>query len=214
MAIPIPAYVRHIAKLMKQQETWTHFGIRCTCGCERFSVYQNYLNKQEKQLEKPYYDALNYLYSGGATASMSTRDEDGTLHHWKLFEPQKGLAGRHEEVFFPDRPYFSGIVVIKIQCTQCGEEYILFDSRIHGYDGMTNEKDHETMEYEPHFKLKCKEAITLEVKIENDESFEEFQENTDLDFTEEQYSDAFSWIIMYRINSNGKKVKIFDWETA
>ena len=152
------------------------------------------------------------MFSAGA--SMCTRDEDGTLHHWKLYEPSKGLKGRHEEVFLPDRPYFSGIVVIKSKCIKCEKEYLLFDSRMHGYDGMTNEKDQAAIEYEPHFKLKCKEAVSLEVKVENDESLEKFQDNTDLGFTEEQFSDAFSWIIIYRINNNGKKAKIFDWETA
>ncbi|MBQ8742201.1 MAG: hypothetical protein IJZ03_09125 [Clostridia bacterium] len=215
MAIPIPRYIRHIAKLQKQQKTWTHFGICCTCGCEKFLVYQNYMNKEEMLLEKPYYDALHEMFSGGL--STCTRDEDGTLHHWKLYEqyePGKGFVRRREEVFLPDRPYFSGIVVIKSKCIKCEKEYLLFDSRMHGYDGMTNEKDQATIEYEPHFKLKCKEAVSLEVKVENDESLEKFQDNTDLGFTEEQFSDAFSWIIIYRINNNGKKAKIFDWETA
>lgn len=212
MAIPIPRYLRHIAKLKKQQKTWTHFGICCTCGCEDFFIYQNYFNKEEKLLEKPYYDALTELFSAGA--SMCTRDENGTLHHWILYEPRKGLKGKHEEVFVPECPYFSGIVVIKTKCLKCGKEYLIFDSRIHGYDGMTGEKDQATMEYEPHFKLKCKEAVSLEVKIENDESLEEFRDNTDLGFTEEQYSDAFSWIIIYQINSNGKRTKIFDLETT
>jgi len=212
MAIPIPKYLRYIAILKKQQKTWTHFGVRCACGCVDFFVYQNYLNKEEKLLEKPYYDALTEMFSAGA--SMCTRDEDGTLHHWKLYEPNKGLKGKHEEVFVPDRPYFSGITVIKIKCSECGEEHFIFDSRIHGYDGMTGEKDQATMEYEPHFKLKCKDAVSLEIKVENDESFEVFQENTNLGFTEEQYSDAFSWIMIYRVNDNGKKTKIFDWESA
>jgi len=212
MAIPIPRYLKHIAKPQKQQKTWTRFGICCTCGCEKFLVYQNYLNKEELLLEKPYYDALDEMFSAGA--STCTRDEDGTLHHWKLYEPSKGLKGRHEEVFLPDRPSFSGIVVIKAKCIKCEKEHLLFDSRMHGYDGMTDEKDPKVIEYEPHFNLKCKEAVSLEVKVENDESLEEFRNNTDLGFTEEQYSDAFSWISIYRINSQGKKAKIFDWETA
>ena len=149
-----------------------------------------------------------------AGAATCTRDEDGTFHHWKLYEPEKGLNGKREEVFIPDPPYFSGIEVIKAKCLNCEKEHVIFDSRIHGYDAMTGEKDRKTMEYEPHFKLKCKEAVSLEVKIENDESLEEFKDNTALNFTEEQYSDAFGWIAVYRINSNGKKAKIFDSETA
>ena len=212
MAIPIPKYLRNIAILKKERKSWIHFDVQCSCGCDVFSVYQNYLNKEEKLLEKPYFDALYEAYS--APASMRTRDADGTLHYWKLYEPGKGLKGKHEEVFIPDRPFFSGIVVIKIRCIDCGKEYVLFDSRIHGYDGMAEKNTQEVLEYEPHFKLKCKDAVKLEIKIENDESFDEFQENTEFGFTEDQYSDAFSWITIYRINSNGNKTKIFDWETS
>ena len=152
MAIPIPRYLKHIAKPQKQQKTWTRFGICCSCGCEKFLVYQNYMNKEELLLEKPYYDALDEMFSAGA--STCTRDEDGTLHHWKLYEPSKGLKGRHEEVFLPDRPYFSGIVVIKSKCIKCEKEYLLFDSRMHGYDGMTNEKDQPTIRIRTAFQVK------------------------------------------------------------
>ena len=89
---------------------------------------------------------------------------------------------------------------------------VRWHNRLHGYDGMTGEETKEALEYEPHFKRKCKDTVSLYIKIENDESFEEFQE--DLGFTEEQYSDAFSWITVYKVNELGKKTQIFDWECA
>ena len=64
--MPIPNYLKHIAKLQKQQKAWTHFEIRCTCGCEKFFVYQNHPNSEEKLLLKPYYDALAEWASAGA----------------------------------------------------------------------------------------------------------------------------------------------------
>ena len=212
MGVPIPHYLKGLAVLKSRKNTWVHFSIKCACGSDNFFVYENYLNPNEKVLEKPYYDALTEMFSAGS--SMCTRDEDGTLHHWKLYEPSKGLKGKHEEILLPDRPYFSGIVVIKIKCADCGKEYLLFDSRIHGYDGMTSEETKETMEYEPHFRLKCKNIVSLELKVENNESFEEFNEDCDLGFTQEQYSNSFSWIWIYKIDEKGKKTKIFDYETA
>ena len=213
MSVPIPNYLKDIAVLEKQKETWVHFAVKCTCGCNKFLVFQNYFNREEKLMEKPYNDALMQIYCSNY-ARTTTKDEDGKVHYWRLYEPSKGLEGKHEEIIVPERPVFSGIAVIKIKCADCGREYVIFDSRIHGYDGMTGEEDKEAMGYVPHFKLKCKEAVSLSIKIENDESFDEFQENTDLGFTEEQYSDAFGWILVYKVDENGKKVKIFDWETA
>lgn len=79
---------------------------------------------------------------------------------------------------------------------------------------MTVERDKEKADYVPHFRIKCREAVSLAVKVENDESLEVFKENTGLDFTEDQYSDSFSWMAVYKFNDNGKKTKIFDFETA
>lgn len=212
MAIPVPAYLKHLAVPEKQQNTWVHFRVRCTCGCERFAVYQNTLTREEKLLERPYYDALTRLCTGGG-ASMCTRDEDGTLHHWKLYEPEKGLQERHEEIVVPEQPYFSSVVVIQLRCSACGAEHLLFDSRVHGYDGVTGETSPETMDYTPHFRVKCADTAVA-VKVENDPCLEEFREHTGLELTEAQYADAFSWIVVYRINEKGKKVKIFEQETA
>ena len=58
------------------------------------------------------------------------------------------------------------------------------------------------------------DVIALQVKVENDASLEEFNENTGLDFSEEQYSNAFSWITIYKLNDKGKATIIFDEETA
>ncbi len=213
MSVPIPNYLKHIATLDKQQKTWAHFSIKCTCGCDKFFVYQNCLNKEEKALEKPYNHAMWEIYVSDKPRKR-TVDEDGKVHYWRLFEPLKGLEGAHEELIVPDCPFFLMIKVIKIKCVDCEKEHLVFDNRIHGYDGMTGEHTQETLEYNPHFKLKCKDIVSLQIKIENDESFEEFQKNTDLGFTEDQYSDSFSWIVIYKIDKKGKKTKIFDCETA
>ena len=212
MSVPIPNYLKHIAVFDKFKSNWTYFSIKCTCGCDRFEVYESCLNKEEKALEKPYVDALLEWYGWENKSKCVTKDEDGTFHRWRLYEPSKGLQGKHEEIIIPERPFFSGIVVIKVKCAECGKEHIIFDNRLHGYDGMTGEETKEALEYEPHFKRKCKDIVSLCIKIENDESFEEFQE--DLGFTEEQYSDAFSWITIYKVNALGKKTQIFDWECA
>jgi hypothetical protein len=79
---------------------------------------------------------------------------------------------------------------------------------------MTSDKNNELINYKPMFKQKGKKEWLLQIKIENDESLELFNENTGLDFDEKQYSNAFSWIIIYGTDSKGKKIKLFEVETA
>ncbi len=207
MSVPIPHYLNDIAILEKQKDTWVHFTVKCSCESDRFLVYENHLNKEEKALERPYYDKLTEIYCSNSRR-ITIKDENGKIHYWKALEDSK------EEIVIPEKPYFSGITVIKAKCADCGKEHLIFDSRIHGYDGITGEETKEAMEYEPHFRLKCKGIVSLSLKIENSESFEEFSEDYDLGFTEEQYSNAFSWIMIYRTDEKGKKTKIFDYETA
>lgn len=207
MSVPIPHYLKDIAILEKQKDTWVHFYIKCSCGSDRFLVYENYLNKEEKALEKPYYDKLTEIYCSNSPR-ITTKDENGKIHYWKALEDSK------EEIVIPEKPYFSGITVIKAKCADCGKEHLIFDSRIHGYDGITSEETKEAMDYEPHFRSKCKGIVSLSLKIENSESFEEFSEDFDLGFNEEQYSNAFSWLMIYKTDEKGKKTKIFDYETA
>ena len=190
MSIPIPHYLKSIATLEKQTKQWTHFSLACPCGCKRFQVYENALTKEEKALIKPYYDAIELRYSTGVGI---THDEDGNPHYWKFYEPFKGFNGRHEEIIVPPAPFFSGIWVWKIVCNECGQEFVLFDNRIHGYDGVFNEgATEETLSYQPTFRRKCKDSVSLSVKVENDDSYEEFCENCGDDCTEEQYANAFS----------------------
>ena len=161
---------------------------------------------------KPYYDGLEYWFSG-CWGTTCTCDENGTLHRWKLLTPA-GLDGPKEEVFISERPFFAMIAVAKIKCQHCGAEHLIFDNRCHGYSGMTDTHTQEELLYQPHFRPKCRNAVGIEIKVENDPSIEIFKENTGLSFTEEQYSNAFSWIKVYAINPDGKKSLILDFETA
>lgn len=210
--IPVPAYLKHNAVIIKQAKSWTQFSFFCNCGCRYFFVYENFLTKQEKDLLKPYEDALTDSLTG-CWGSTMTINEDGTRHYWKLYTPL-GLNGPKKEVFIPEIPSFLGISVVKVQCFLCGKEHILFDNRYHGYDGVTGVKIRKKLDYLPHFKHKCRTAVTIEIKVENDLSLPEFQENTGLEYDEAQYSNAFGWIAIYSVNSVGKRRKIFEAETA
>ena len=210
--VPVPAYLRNHAQLIKANKKWTTFSFSCTCGCDTFVLYRNVYTADEEQAMKPYYDALIHSCTGGL-ASTCTIDEDGTVHHWRLLTPA-GLDGTKEEGFIPERPFFAGISVMKIQCTHCGAEHVIFDSRCHGYDAMTSVQTEEERNYTPQFRKKCKSPSAIEIKVENDPSREVFNGNTGLSFDEAQYSNAFSWIKIYAVNVDGKRRMIFEHETA
>lgn len=104
--------------------------------------------------------------------------------------------------------------IIKIKCSECGAKRVIFDERYHGYSAVTSESNIATVESQEDFALMFDDAVAVQVKVENDASLDEFNENTGLDFSEEQYSNAFSWITIYKLNDKGKATEIFDEETA
>jgi hypothetical protein len=56
--------------------------------------------------------------------------------------------------------------------------------------------------------------MRIALRLEHDESLEEFRENVGAEATPEEYADAFTWIWIYGIGENGKKKKLFESETA
>lgn len=210
--VPIPKYLNDIAVHESSKGEWTTFSLKCPCGCTSFFYSENRYTKEEEMLMKPYYDVLDYLWGSksayGTTGSWY--DEQGRNHVWRLLSPE-GRNGPTEDVIIPEKPFFSGITRITVKCADCGAEHVLFDSRYHGYDGVTGDHTAEELAYIPTMKQRRGGPIAIQVKIENDETVESFQECTAADAAD--YSDAFSWIIVYKV-ANGKRTKIFETETA
>ena len=74
----------------------------------------------------------------------------------------------------------------------------------------------EEKNYIPHFKLKKhrdNSPVEICISVENDENFEVFKENTGIDCTFNEYTDAYTWITIYSIDKNSKKRKLFELET-
>ena len=214
--MPVPEHLKNIAydlteKTVSDELQFCNFKIKCTCGCEFFNISQNYLTKKENELLRPYYDALEKS-TKSVFGSGCTKDENGNFHYW-IYKTSKGCFGRKEEVFIPPKPYFSGITVIKAVCAECESEYILYDSRKHGYDSFCMEASPEEMNYSPHFRKKNKSKDTskkilteLEYSGDKNDFFDSFPDG--------DYNNSFSWIQIYSVDRNGKKRKIFDIETA
>lgn len=212
----IPAYLKPIAREVKVKGGKTTVALVCECGNDLFWLYENKLTKEEKKQMEPHEKALDELYSGGY-GSYCTKDEDGTLHHWRLVEPKiLWKPAKAVEVFVPEAPAFAGIVSMQAECSGCGKVHTIFDNRIHGYDGVFC-NDNADLTYQPHYQKRTtrdKLPRKIEIVIENDETLEEFRKNTDIDCDEAAYSNAFGWIAIYAIDAKGKKSRILDFETA
>lgn len=207
--MPVPAYLRPYAAEPRTKRCHTSFDLRCTCGHELFFAFRRTETKEEKRLVKPYCDYLHLVFSGPRKV---TRDEDGTAHHWHTED------GEWVEDNYPEKPFFAFIDTLCVTCAACEKRITLFDSRFHGYDAIyCGDLTPEAEAYEPAFRPignRDGSPMRIALKLEHDESLEEFRENIGAEATYEAYADAFTWIWVYSIDQKGKKKKIFESETA
>ena len=207
--MPIPEYLQKYAVNPQTKKNHTAFDLRCTCGHELFHASRRAETKEEKRLLKPYYDYLEFIYK---CPRKYTIDENKIVHYWH------SENGVWVEDNYPERPFFAGIEVFRVTCAACGHEITVFDSRYHGYDALyCDELTPEAKAYEPSFRStgnRDGSPMRIALKLEHDESLEEFRENVGDEATPEEYADAFTWIWIYGMGENGKKKKLFESETA
>lgn len=209
--IPIPEYLKKNAINPKHTKENIQFEFVCDCNNKEFYIFQNYLTKEEKVIVNEYEKAFEKVFKGSWTYKMES-DEKGIVHYWRVYTPL-GMYGPKKEVFLPEKPAFAELNVIKAKCTHCGKEYVLFDSRHHGYDAVTNDESEVSL-YVPQFKQKGTSTFGVMIKVENDDSLEAFIKNTGEECDEAFYSNAFGAITIYTINSDGRKKVLFDAETS
>ena len=207
--MPIPEYLQKYAVNPQTKKNHTTFDLRCTCGHELFHASRRAETKEEKRLLKPYYDYLEFIYK---CPRKYTIDENKIVHYWH------SENGVWVEDNYPERPFFAGIEVFRVTCAACGHEITVFDSRYHGYDTLyCDELTPEAKAYQPTLRPtgnRDGSPMRIALRLEHDESLEEFRENVGSEATPEEYADAFTWIWIYGIGKNGKRKKLFESETA
>lgn len=207
--MPVPAYLFPYAAEPRTKGCHTSFDLRCTCGHELFFAFRRTETKEEKRLVKPYYDYLEFIYK---CPRKYTIDENKIVHYWH------SENGEWVEDNYPEKPFFAFIDTFCVTCAACEKRITLFDSRFHGYDAIyCGDLTPEAEAYEPAFRQignRDGSPVKITVKLEHDESLEEFRESTGTEATYEAYADAFTWIWVYAIDQKGKKKKIFESETA
>lgn len=213
--IPIPNHLQALVHAPSERSGQLSFSLRCGCGCEAFSLLESETEytSEQKRKKTSYFRALEEACRGAAAVSF-TWDQDGTGHTWV----RKFPLGPKTEVFLPEEPKFAEAQLLKARCAACGAETVLFDASVHGWDGRIAKANAPVSACLPfHWrKMGQKDAppAPVRVKIENDPTYEAFCENAGAGFSEEDYSEAFTWIQVQSRSATGKWTTRLDVETA
>ena len=203
--IPTPDYLKQYAIAQKQKGNRLSFKLKCSCGCETFTILEKDYTHNEKKIIREYENKIPHT---GWHSIYGGLDSNG-----KPYSYIKILGIFKKYITFPQTPAFMEVNVMKATCSQCQKEIILFDSRYYGYEGMIS-SDAEAKKYIPHFKLSSRKLYSIEVTVENEPSLEMFNEVSNKQCSLEFYSNSFSWIRIRGLDENGKKKILYDFETA
>ncbi len=207
--IPKPKYIENILEITKTGKGFICCDVVCECGVKHFVGYKNVIVRStEEAAYEAAYNAFNEKYS-----RIRFGDENGISYLYAM----KGLFDEEILEKFECRQLDS-TEIVKIKCAKCGKEYVLFDSRFHGYDATIPEReckyDGVAYDFAPIVWKKDQDGIaTFTIKIQNDDSLEDFIENA-YETDEETYSNSFGWITIKAVNIKTKAKKIIiDIET-
>ena len=204
-----PKYIENILSVTKEKRGEIECDVVCECGASHFIGYKNVIVRSaEEAAYEAAYNAFNDKYS-----RIRFGDENGVSYLYGM----KGLFGEKILEKF-EYKHLDSTEIVKVKCAECGKEYILFDSRFHGYDAIIPEReckyDGVVYDFAPIVWKKDKDGLaTFTVKIQNDDSLEDFIENA-YETDEETYSNSFGWITIKAVNIKTKAKKILlDMET-
>lgn len=206
----IPAYLRHISREIKVKDCRTSYAVICEYGEEKFWLYSNYFTPEEKKALEPHDEAMKELTSG-FWGYECHRDKAGNFRYYKLLFPFF-----KKEVKVPEAPIFASVECWQAECCRCGKKHVLFDNRIHGYDGIFCRQE-ETLAYEPHFKklrLQHGEPMKLEMEVAHDPTPAQIRQEIGELVDDVTCSNAFGWICVRRVDEKGRRRIVLDYETA
>ena len=201
--------MENILSVTKEKRGEIECDVVCECGSVRFIAYKNVITRSEDEAAYEIaYNAFNKKYR-----RVRFGNENGITYLYGM----KGLFG---ETILEKFEYkrLDATEIIKVKCAVCGKEYILFDSRFHGYDALIPERESKydgvTYDFAPIAWKNDKDGIaTITVKIQNDDTLEEFIENA-YETDEKTYSESFGWISIKAVNVKTKAKKVLlDSET-
>ena len=201
----VPNYLASIADQILDKKNKTIFHIKCTCGCSSFLLAKN---KQSEVDQKNPFD--NY-WNSFKLPIFSLQEAVDRKNGEKYIYGTTFFGIRLGKFYCKDIPKFNTRHIVKAKCCSCGIEMIIFDSFLHGYNGLIeSEEQSEIDKFAPQFNW-TKIPKEIIVVVRNSLTFEEFTEEFDESF--KKFSNSFENIEIYTL-LDGKKQKFFEEETA
>lgn len=218
----LPVHLKELSYNCVQKKNTITFYLKCHCSNETFKIMKAKTNygKFEKERWENYWKRYKMpIFS----FNSATDKKSG-----KQYLYGKTLFG------FRIGRYYTDIIsapndfcIVKVKCSHCEREFIVFDSRKHGYDALADVFDTQNLSRHsevdnPNYESKstlifrnlCQEKqCAIKITVQNNLSRDEFFETFGNDVLETSYSEAFSHIAMYSI-VDGQSKKIFDMETS
>ena len=198
-----PEYLKPLVIETNEIKNILHCKIQCPCNHSLFTVYKNRLPDEELKRMAEWENIVSE-FNGGYS------DRDGNMILTK-----KNIFGKIvKELKINKNSIPNPVEIVKIKCSNCGKEFIIFDSSKHGYDAFTEKHSINADQYD-FIPIKPKDGTFSEIKIKiiNDLTYEEFLEDIGAKLSKEDYTNAFSYISI-EANIKGKWVEVFSKETA
>ena len=239
--IPIPKYLKNIATKIKEKNENLTMHINCECGNDNFLFLKNIpkkviLTDEQRRLIKasekwwwdeyyPYIESPNraafyeypelgyreiFIYNERGIEDRKfdkVIDKERIVRYFKLNYGEFPLDNKEINQLNP----IDYTTIIKVKCSKCGKEYMLFDNRIHGCDSADFDLN-EMLDYEFTEKIFNKNignSYKMEISIKNYWDFNDVDSNGNEGLTEDDYSILFNYISIKAINGENKKIKVF-----
>ena len=154
---------------------------------------------------QPFDAAVRQRRRGGYTAFT---DADGSVHgrRKRLLHPMEALT-------LPECPPFAGLRRLTAQCADCGAETVLFDNRLHGYDGAVCGTD-IPLDFEPQMTQKFPAPVQLHITLSFTVTDAELAEICDgAAGTERFFSECFTCFTASARKADGKYCAFFEAES-
>lgn len=202
--VDVPLYLKECTKTKNCTKDAIILQVLCNCGCSAFYLLENILDIEEDNMIKAYekrFSKWGHIekYTDPITqiSYLVAKNTFGKIIDKIPVSEIQDIKRTH---------------IIKVECSKCGKQIILYDNRYHGYDAIVTKDQISIVHKEYQYRLIQKKPMEVEIKIRNDLSYGEYCKTIDETSTKE-FSNAFSSIEIYGIKDSKKK-KYFEEETS
>lgn len=202
--IDVPIYLKECTKIKKVQKDAIILQVLCNCGCSTFYLLENVLDIEEDNIIKAYEKRFSkWSYIENYTDPIT---------QIRYLVARNTFGRIFDKIPVSEMQDIKRTYILKVECSECGSQSVIYDSRYHGYDAIVTKEQLSIVHKKYQYRLLQKKSMEVEIKIRNDLTYDEYCEEAEESSTEE-FSNAFSSIEIYGIK-DGKKKKYFESETA